>query len=313
MSASHEQIKSFVYTVRGAIDQAGEEDGNHGNLWKGYNADLNHLRYIAPSGIIAPPGVDTNDGPVILTARDWHGRGDHHLIFWMETPSREAHEMPAVGARYYGGEFFSASVDNDSIDEEGFKAYLESYMQAAPDITAKMGYLGVVLAFRYGMDELMDSPYALKTVTKESAEKANGTDYLADGFQLKASILQEVTKAENTATVEANLTYYFKPEEIDWFYGGALTKALLFKIQGDEIVSAERESHVSIMDTPFIDDGQPNVSSSGEAVDPNTLPDLLKRQLYKNEEIMPEDIEYFTHLLTEPLEARDIDVLQQKF
>ena len=309
--ASEKSLNNFAHTIRASVDHASQEVNNNGQLWKNFNGDLDHVKFPAPINALLPEGVDLRNESLIITARDWHGRGHDQLAFWLETASQPGWEMPAITRNYYGeDEPAHASIGNKPSDENAFSRYVISYMSLMEDIPAYIATHGMAMAFRRGINYIAESGIASSSIVKRTGHKTMPNGYAMNGFQLEASVTDEMGQEGDVATtIETRLNYFFEPSVEAMPYGGCLLRAVSITLQNNEITASERKSSISFMDNPFVDGDQVSAYSDGSASEESALPQQLREQLYPDNVVSDEDIAYFINLATTPLTEEDVIIL----
>lgn len=309
--ATERILNDFVHVIHEAVDSAGEQVKNDGNLWKQPSGDLDHVKFPAPINALLPEGVDLQSEPLIITARDWHGRGYDQLAFWLETKDQHGWEMPGIFANYDPyNEHTRFEISNELIDESTFSRYVTSYMSLVPDLPAYIAAHGMAMAFRRGISYIAKSGIADSHLIKRTGHKITSNSHSLNGFQLEASVMNDTDmNGETTTTVESKLNYYFQPNVEKMPYGGCLLKAVSVTLQNEKIIASARESTISLMDNPFIDGDQIGTYSHGYASIESTLPQSLKEHLHPDNVVSEEDVSYFIDLVTKPLQKEDVTIL----
>lgn len=307
--ATEKSLYSFADTIKASVDHASQEINNNGQLWKNFSGDLDHVKFPAPTDALLPEGVDLNQEPLTITARNWHGRGSDKLAFWLETPSQPGWEMPSILGEYdIHDRHPTIRIKNQESDEDTFSRYVTSYMSLMKDLPAYIASNGMAKAFREGIRYHAESGIADASLMKRTGHKIAPTSHYSTGFRLKAHVVDRTNNTgDTTTTIGTEIDYFFRPSE-ELLYGGRLLKTLGITLQDGEIIETEKKSSISLMDIPFVDRGRVNAYSDGSAAEIDSLPEQLREHLYSDDTITDEDISYFVDLTTKPLTQEDVQI-----
>jgi hypothetical protein len=308
--ASEEQLLAFARRVETAVDQASNTIGNQGHLWKEFSGDLAHVQFPAPIGAKLPDGLDLQGEPLTLSARDWHGRGDDKLAFWLKTPTRPGWEMPCISALVSKYEpTIEACIGNDLIDPELFIEFTLSYLSLLPQLQAYLATHGLARTFRRGIQHIAKSGIANESITRTTGCKRLTNHASYNGYQLDAYVINTTDKEGKVVKeVGVEVQNFFKENDTDLPFGGRLLKMLEVTIADDAVTESKRASEVSFMDNPFVQDDKLNAFSDGSAADEDEVPDRLKKHLFNDDIIDESDIVTFIDLITKPITEADVTI-----
>lgn len=319
------RLRQFTDSILAQLDNAvdimnlPEEEENAGQLWMPMNADnlyeskwpisMNSL----PLDLRMRLGKFSNDEDVMVYTRYLYGSHQAQMVIWFSNIEGKfrtycviQHIHPTTGVLIDSPGNRTLEGYRNEADPEGFRYLMNTIFATNPEYIKKRDSLALSDAYKRGI--ITQAELGAEQLTVEKAEKAFGL------FKLEVFSLNRTHFNNVPSETHIDVRLPFKSLELseEYPYRGMLKKSLVVTQDSkDKVIDITRSSSVHFLDEPIVMNvnGRAQVTATGNLFIPSELNDEMREKyLYPNATPTLKDIEYFAHLVIEPLIKEDVSI-----
>lgn len=325
IKATPEQLDAFASHIDGAIRTPGEDGVNDGRLTMPYNRDnwrtatftLEHAPEL--DAAIRPYAPFSPGEPVSVSVRHmFDPRNNDDFVYWVSPADKlgafdeHGRAINLTGIGWFHQDSLRCFVQADQtvdLSEQQFSDMSAALLRTrVPRIDSLLETVSIKDALTLATLELRGQPLDEK-LTKEVGVKTARNSASINGFHLDAYRFDHESctgPAYSLARIAVRWT--FRAELYEGLCNGIVLKDIKVRQQEGLPTTAVKTSKVSLMNNPYVNEDGTLGAYADTRSQGDTTPEQLRHLLFEDNEVTPNDLEYFLGLSTQPLQDTDIEL-----